>query len=148
VATADAGASPPSASSAPFSYSNVPAKASATAGIDIHSCSPLRCSPAGAADPLSSAAAARAYTDYYLAAFAANVCECIAAAARANKALLQQTHMRALTEGFPHRSCPPSRSSRFISAVASHVANRCRRDLRALANCVRARVSRCIRCAY
>ena len=77
--------------------------------------SPLRCSiPTSTSvsaasrgiDPSSSAAAARAYTDYYLAAFTSNVCECIATAARSNKALLQQTHMRALTEGTTSHTSP------------------------------------------
>ncbi len=106
--------------------------------------SPLRCSSAGGTDPLSSAAAARAYTDYYLAAFSANVCECIAAAARSNKALLQQAHMRALTDGAHSPSPPPLLHSSF----SSHDVFRCRRDLRSLAHRVRARLPRGVRCAH
>lgn len=100
AAAAGVGASSPSAASPSLLHVAVKPVAAAAAGTATsHPLSPLRCSAASASDPLSSVAAARAYTDYYLAAFTANVCECIASAARSNKALLQQTHMLALTAG-------------------------------------------------
>jgi hypothetical protein len=105
--------------SATASSSSLSKPAATTAG---HNTSlphpPLRCNPPTsgsgadavaslASDPLSCAAAACAYTDYYLAAFTANVCECIASVARSNKSLLQHAHMRALAEGLFHKFCPP-----------------------------------------
>ncbi len=97
-----------SSSSSSSSSAAAAAAAAAAAGFKISPPQPpLRCPVptsgaavgAAAVHLQSAASAACAYSDYYLAALAANVCECIAAVARSNKALLQQTHMRALTEG-------------------------------------------------
>ncbi len=132
-------ATPPQSATASSSSFSKPAATTAGHNTSLPH-PPLRCNPptsgsgadavaSPASDPLSCAAAACAYTDYYLAAFTANVCECIASVARSNKSLLQHAHMRALAEGLVHilsPARPPHRSSPIAPPGVAEISGRSR----------------------